>query len=119
MSPPTSHVELGRFGEECAARHLVSRGYFVLRRNWRSPAGEVDIVAQHRDVTVLCEVKTRRGTDFGHPSEAIDGRRLTRLAGAAECWMSDHPASSVRIDAIAVRVCSSQVEVQHIEGVTW
>lgn len=119
MQKTDKHLDLGRFGEEYAARHLIAQGFALLRRNWRSAAGEVDIVAAQDGITVLCEVKTRRGERFGHPMEAIDSQRLQRLAGAANCWLQDHPDDVVRIDAIAIQVLPEAIELQHVAGVSW
>ena len=60
-------------GEEMATRHLISLGWQILDRNWRCPAGELDIVAWQPDppVVVFCEVKCRRGLGYGTPLEAI------------------------------------------------
>lgn len=119
MQRTDRHLDLGRFGEEYAARHLIAQGFALLRRNWRSAAGEVDIVAAQAGITVLCEVKTRRGERFGHPIEAIDSERLQRLAGAADCWLKDHPDDVLRIDAIAIQVLPEAIELQHVAGVAW
>ena len=62
---------LGRYGEDVAARHLLSEGFVVLDRNWRCDVGEIDIVARDGDTLVVCEVKTRSGTGFGSPLEAV------------------------------------------------
>src|SRR5215472_13574802 len=64
-------------------------GLRVLDRNWRSAAGEIDIVAAEGQVLVVCEVKTRSGTGFGTPLEAIiqnEHARLRRLA--AQCLVA-------------------------------
>jgi putative endonuclease len=63
--------DLGRTGEQVAAEYLERAGLRVLDRNWRSATGEIDIVATERRVLVVCEVKTRSGTGFGTPLEAI------------------------------------------------
>lgn len=98
--------ELGRAGEERAARHLVRLGYAVLDRNWRCAAGELDIVAIDGRDLVVVEVKTRRGIGFGHPLEAVDARKRTRLWRLAVAWAAAHPDSArgrdIRLDAIAV-----------------
>ena len=69
---------LGRYGEDVAARHLIEQGIVVLERNWRCDAGEIDIVGRDGQVLVICEVKTRRGTGYGTPIEAVTPRKLAR-----------------------------------------
>ena len=63
---------LGRYGEDLAAEHLRRQGLTVLARNWRCARGELDIVARDGSALVICEVKTRRGTGYGHPVEAVE-----------------------------------------------
>src|SRR5262249_40137265 len=70
--------DLGRTGERVAAEYLERAGLRVLDRNWRSATGEIDIVAAERQVLVICEVKTRPGTGFGTPLEAITRHKRAR-----------------------------------------
>jgi putative endonuclease len=69
--PETPHLRTGVRGEDLAARYLESRGLVVLDRNWRCPEGELDLVATDRRRLIVCEVKTRSSTAFGHPAEAV------------------------------------------------
>ena len=63
---------LGRRGEDLAARYLEQRGLVILSRNWRCRHGEIDLVATDSHRLVVCEVKTRSGTRYGEPAEAVD-----------------------------------------------
>lgn len=98
--------ELGRAGEERAVAHLEKRGWRVIERNWRCRGGELDIVALDDEALVVVEVKTRRGMGFGHPLEAVDARKRTRLWRLAMAWAVAHPEHArgreLRLDAIAV-----------------
>jgi len=82
--------DLGRAGEDRAARHLESLGYSIVDRNWRCRAGEIDIVATIGRDLVVVEVKTRSGSGFGHPLEAIDGAKKARLWRLAMAWIAEH-----------------------------
>ena len=111
---------LGRAGEERAARYLQSRGYTVLDRNWRIREGELDLVAASGADLVVVEVKTRRGEGFGHPLEAIDRRKQSRLWRLAMAWIAAHPDEAqgrrLRIDAIAiVGPDPSSARLEHLE----
>ncbi|MCL3860237.1 YraN family protein [Actinotalea sp. K2] len=111
---------VGRYGENVAAHHLVQAGWDVVDRNWRGASGEVDIVALEGDELVVVEVKTRRGTGFGYPAEAVTAAKLARLRRLAAQWLDAHDLHprGVRIDVIAVvlpRQGSAQVE--HLRGV--
>lgn len=112
---------VGRYGERVAASHLVGDGWQVLDRNWRGTRGELDIVALDGDVVVAVEVKTRRGTGFGHPAEAVTAAKLGRLRRLTGEWLGAHDvrAASVRIDVLAVVVQKAgAATVEHLVGVS-
>lgn len=112
--------DLGRAGEERAARHLTERGYEVLDRNWRCRDGEIDIVAHHGSDLVVVEVKTRRGIGFGHPFEAVDDRKRARLWRLGAAWAAAHPEAArgreLRLDAIAlIGPDPAHASIEHLE----
>lgn len=112
---------LGRYGEEVAARHLVSDGFVVLERNWRCDQGEIDIVARDGDVLVVCEVKTRSSTRYGSPFEAITERKLHRLERLGLRWMREHGVRprSMRVDVVSVlRPPTGRQVVEHVRGLS-
>ncbi len=81
--------DLGRRGEDIAAHYLTEQGLVILARNWRCSEGELDIVATDGiDTVVFCEVKTRSGTAFGTPLEAVTRAKRRRLRRLAFLWMS-------------------------------
>jgi len=112
--------ELGRRGEELAARFLERAGLVVVERNWRCRHGEIDLVAKDGDELVFVEVKTRSGLGYGHPFEAITPVKLARLRRLAGLWCLAHAggAASIRIDAVAVVASrSGEPTVEHLRGV--
>ena len=112
--------ELGRAGEQVAVEYLERAGLRILDRNWRSTIGELDIVAAERRVLVVCEVKTRSGTGFGTPLEAITRHKQARLRRLAAQWLVAHGVlfDEVRIDAIGVlRDSSGEFQIEHVRGV--
>jgi putative endonuclease len=102
---PTT-LELGSLGERIAATYLTDVGLRVLDRNWRCREGELDIVAREADALVFCEVKTRRGTGFGHPVEAVTVAKQRKLRTLAQRWLAAHDehAPDVRFDVLGVLV---------------
>jgi putative endonuclease len=112
--------ELGRTGEQVAVEYLERAGLRILDRNWRSTDGEVDIVATERRVLVVCEVKTRSGTGFGTPLEAITRHKRARLRRLAAQWLAAHGVlfDEVRIDVIGVlRDSGGEFQIEHVRGV--
>ncbi len=111
---------VGRYGEDLAVRHLVDKGWRIVERNWRGDAGEVDVVAMDGSTLVVVEVKTRSGTAFGYPAEAVTLSKLTRLRRLAGQWLTEHDArvAAVRIDVVAVILPRrGAAQLEHLEGV--
>ncbi len=107
---------LGRRGEDLAARFLEQQGLVVLSRNWRCRHGELDLVATDADRLVVCEVKTRSGTRFGEPAEAVDRRKAARIRRVTQAWLAAHRVRwvEVRFDVLAVLAEPGRpVTVQH------
>ena len=95
---------LGRRGEQLAADRLAALGYQIIERNFRCPAGEIDLVARDQDTWVFVEVKTRRGARFGTPEDAITARKRAHLIASAQHYLQARDLRDVpwRIDAVAV-----------------
>jgi putative endonuclease len=95
---------VGAYGERLAARHLTAAGMVLLDRNWRCRLGEIDIVARDGDAVVFCEVKTRRGSGYGPPVEAVVAAKARRLRQLAAQWLELHGVRprEVRFDVVSV-----------------
>ncbi len=90
-------------GEKLAVKYLKGQGYKILKRNWRNPFGEVDIIASLGDTVAFIEVKLRTSDDFGTPSQAVNNARIRRYINAARCYFSGREMDcTVRFDIIEV-----------------
>lgn len=117
--PEAWHLRLGRKGEELAARHLVKIGFVILAKNWRCREGELDIVATDGQTLVVCEVKTRSGTRFGEPAEAVTADKMARVRRLTGQWLSTHRVGWCRIRFDVIAICverDGEVRLRHIEG---
>jgi putative endonuclease len=103
----THNKELGRKGEDAAARFLHKRGYDILERNWKCFAGEADIIVRDENVLVFVEVKTRSDTSRGFPAEAVTLAKRDKYEKIALAYVSDHDLGEmiVRFDVVSVVVC--------------
>ncbi|MGF1507591.1 MAG: YraN family protein [Anaerolineae bacterium] len=103
-----STSEKGRHAEDIAVQALHTLGYEIVERNWRSDAGEIDIVARYGEKLVFVEVKARTGTAFGEPEEAITPEKQERLLAAAALYVAENcEGCPWRIDVIAMRFAAS------------
>jgi putative endonuclease len=95
---------LGEEGEELAAQKLEESGFQIRDRNWRTPEGELDIVAQEGDVIVFVEVKARRSRLYGLPEEAITRKKRAHLLKAALAYLEAHNLQDAnwRFDLVAI-----------------
>lgn len=89
-----SSVELGKIGENLARVHLEGKGYRILTANYRSPYGEIDLIAEDTSspepTLVFVEVKARRTRRFGSPIQSVTPRKQQRLWQTAQHWLSHH-----------------------------
>jgi putative endonuclease len=117
----TSRQSLGKHGEAIAAEYLKNKGYSILETNWRSPYGEIDLVANQDGVLTFVEVKTRANKSFGPPEVSITPRKLEHMRKAAECYMQEHLdyINEWQIDAIAIEVRTGGLPplIVHFENV--
>jgi putative endonuclease len=112
-----ARAELGRGGEDAAASLFLAQG-FAVERNYRSRAGEIDIVARRDGLIVFCEVKTRRTDTWGVPAEAVSSIKRARLRRLAAEWLAEHRPGRVdiRFDVVSVIVRDGRQEVAHLKS---
>jgi putative endonuclease len=111
--------QIGRWGEELAARYLSERGYRVVAKNVRTSYGEIDLIARMDEVTVFVEVKTRTTLRYGLPEESITAKKLAHMHAAAQAYIQSHPevGGEWRIDVISIyRGPTGEPEILHFEN---
>jgi len=94
----------GNLAEGLAAWMLRLSGYRILARRFRSPVGEIDIVARRGNLLIAVEVKARR--DEREAAEAVTPRQRMRISRALEAFIARYPRYAVldiRFDVILVR----------------
>ena len=86
-SPHDVHKKiLGKKGEKLVENYLLERGYKLLKRNFRTPVGEADLVMQENGEIVFVEVKARTSEKFGSPREAVGKEKQKRYYKIALCY---------------------------------
>lgn len=99
--------DLGAQGEDIAATYLESIGFKVLERNFRSRAGEIDIVARDGRTVVFVEVKTRRpGGRFGAAVEQVTAVKRRRIVKTALAYIACRglEGAECRFDVVAIDI---------------
>jgi putative endonuclease len=93
----------GISAESRAAVVLVAKGFRILARRWRSPVGEIDIIARRRNLLVFVEVKAREKLDDA--AWSVTERQRARIVGAAQAWLArygDENIQDIRFDVMLV-----------------
>jgi putative endonuclease len=79
----------GLSAETRAAAWLIAKGYRILAKRFRTPYGEIDIVARRRNLLAFVEVKARNTLD--EAAYAVTQRQQRRIIDAAQAWLMAHP----------------------------
>ena len=103
-SPPP-HLRRGADAERAALAYLECRGLQLLERNYRCPAGELDLVMLERRELVFVEVRYRRDERFGGAAFSVDAGKRRKLRRTGEDFLQHHPRlvyDGCRFDVVAV-----------------
>lgn len=84
------HLRRGWLAEHVAAAYLMLKGYRILARRFRTPNGEIDLVAKRGKRLVFVEVKQRATHEDAEA--AIGGTQRSRIESAADDWLKRHPS---------------------------
>ncbi len=109
-------LALGRWGEDRAVEYLLRRRMKIVERNYRTPLGEIDIIASDGRTLVFVEVKTRSSLLYGTPQEAVGPTKQRQILRSAQWYLSscNKTNSPVRFDVIAVIRHGEEPQIDHI-----
>ncbi|NMC28363.1 MAG: YraN family protein [Syntrophomonadaceae bacterium] len=109
---------LGKWGEDIAADYLRQRGYRIITRNFRTRAGEIDIVCRRGRLLVFVEVKTRNGTAYGSPEESITLAKQRQIRQLALAYLENNKPNfgEVRFDVIGILISDGRPQINHLEA---
>ena len=89
--PRRSTSALGAAAERRVRWHYRVRLYRVIASNVRAGGNEIDLIVRRGRRLVFCEVKSKRGDNFGDPLEAVGPTKARRVQHAAEAWLASRP----------------------------
>ena len=111
--------ELGRFGEERAARYLRLRGYRIVETNYACRLGEIDLIARKGRYLVFVEVKLRKSGDFAAAREFVTRSKQQRILSTASVYLAQHETElQPRFDVIEIYAPQGEkgkITINHIE----
>lgn len=97
--------EQGQLAESIACWILRLKGYRILATRYKTPVGEVDIIARRGNMLVFAEVKARQ--TITEALQSLTGRMKKRIIRAASAFIAANPAyasSDIRFDLLAIRL---------------
>ncbi len=107
----------GTEGEQAAAKHLRSLGYEILETNWRFGQEEIDIIAVHKNIIAVVEVKTRSSAAFGEPEVFVNRQKQRHLIRAADAYLQKKGLDlEVRFDIASVLKKGDSYQITIIEN---
>ncbi len=108
---------IGAQGEQQATTWLASHNFKILETNFRYRQLEIDIIAidKTNNELVFVEVKKRNSKQFGHPSLAVDQKKLSNLTTAASVYLNSHQLElDFRFDIISIL----PDKIEHFKNIT-
>ncbi len=107
---------LGKSGEKLAVAFLKKKGYRILSVNFRTRSGEIDIIAEHKNIIIFIEVKSRSTDSFGSPVQAVTPRKQRQISKVALEYISIHNFfdTDARFDVISIYYQNKKAVIDHI-----
>jgi putative endonuclease len=97
------HNETGKMGELLAHEYFQSKGYRIIKTNWRKQYLEVDIIAVRKGVLHFIEVKTKTNSKYGYPEEEVTLNKMRYLISAAEAYLFEYPQwERIQFDILSI-----------------
>ena len=113
----SSTVEIGRQAEQLAENFLISKGYQVLKTNWRSGQKEIDIICIFMDQLIIVEVKSRFHTIHPVVREVVGLKKQRNLILATEVFIKKFNIDlPTRFDIISVLFHGFEFDIEHMES---
>jgi putative endonuclease len=113
--PPKHHTyRFGQLAEYCAIFFLVMKGYHILKKRYKNPLGEVDLIAVRGRQLVFVEVKARK--DEAALAHTLTPHQQARITRGASHFLAHHPRyqhHNMRFDLIMV---GKGLKIRHIQG---
>lgn len=111
LTMETTSKALGMLGEELAFSFLSQQGYKILLKNYKTPLGEIDLIARHKESLVFIEVKTRSSEERGSPAEGVRFRKRKQIVKVAHCYLKRYRLYHIpcRFDVVSILLGASGV----------
>jgi putative endonuclease len=110
------NMTLGEKGEGLAVKFLKKKGYKIVERNYRTPLGEIDIIAYDGETLAFIEVKTRESISYGQPYEAVNFFKRRKISHVALLYLKKlKEVPPCRFDVVSIHYKDGKPELELIK----
>lgn len=116
---PKARAAAGRDAEDAVCAYLGKRGMRIVKRNFRTRGGEIDIIARDGDVLAFVEVRFREEDDHGLPEESVGPAKRRKIVAAARAYLATVSPDSwreARFDVAAVEGGGNSSAIRYYPG---
>ena len=114
-----SKKDIGNYGEKIARKFLKKLGYKIIDKNYRTRAGEIDIIAKDQKSFVFVEVKTRSDARFGHPEQNVHFHKMRHFLSSVQVYLLENNIRDpFRLDVVSIDLSHKPPEIIHFKNVT-
>jgi len=108
----------GKNGEKLAIQFLKNKGFNIITKNYYTKFGEIDIIAEKKELLVFIEVKTRHTNKFGEPQEAITKTKKHKIHLSIKTYLSKNKVNKqIRFDVIGIKIKKNKAYIKHIKDI--
>ena len=110
--------EFGQKSEALAARFLKKQKYKILKQNYRTKLGEIDVIAKDKDTIVFVEVKARKSGLYGNPKWSVTPRKQRKISMVALYYLktTNQSDAKARFDVVAISSISDTPQIEIIKN---
>lgn len=114
-----NNKKFGTIGEKIAKKYLQKKGYEIIKSNFYTKKGEIDIISKKSDSIIFVEVKTRNNLEYGTPAMSVDNTKKQHIKSVAKIFIhiNNLYKFNVRFDVIEVIIKNGKCRINHIKNI--
>ena len=110
-------MNIGKKGEEIAKNYLLSKKFSIIKQNYHSRYGEIDIICEDKNYIVFVEVKSKFYLSYSNLSGRVNFIKQKKILKTVEIYLSENISDKQpRIDVIEVIIFENKNKINHIEN---
>ncbi|WP_334292123.1 YraN family protein [Alkalithermobacter thermoalcaliphilus] len=111
-----NNVQKGKLGEKIANKYLLSKGFKILDKNYKTRYGEIDLIAQKKEKITFVEVKLRSNLNYGYPCEAVNFKKQNKIRNVATEYINKNKLENLEYSFDVIEVYLKDKKINHIKN---